>query len=115
MSVSVVSALILSATLTQRPAPERTVVMRPVTEIPGTVQGDEIAYQKQAFKQWWGDDLVVKLDELPAEGKVASNRVPYSGHDYPDRAGGTMVALSKYDRAFNGNRQLATEFERNDV
>jgi hypothetical protein len=79
------------------------------------IKPDELAYQQQAFKQWWDDDLVLKLDDLPAEGKVPSYRIPYSGHDYPDRAGGTMNALSKYDRAFNGGRPLATEFERMDV
>src|SRR5688500_7140563 len=98
-------ALIVLATLAQPSAPSR----------PGTVQGDEIAYQQQAFKQWWGDELVLNLDDLPKEGKVPSFRAPYSGHDYPDRAGGTVVAMSKYDRAFNGGRQLATDFERMDV
>jgi hypothetical protein len=98
-------ALIVLATLGQPSAPSRH----------GTVGGDEVAYQQQAFKQWWGDELVLKLDDLPTEGKVPSFRAPYSGHDYPDRAGGTVAALSKYDRAFNGGRQLATEFERMDV
>lgn len=102
---SCASALIVLATLAQPSVPSR----------PGTIQGDEVAYQQQAFQQWWGDELVLKLDDLPAEGKVASFRAPYSGHDYPDRAGGTVNALSKYDRAFNGGRQSATDFERNDV
>src|SRR5256885_4738031 len=81
----------------------------------GTIRKDELEQQQQSFKQWWGDELVTKLADLPAEGKVPEFRVPYSGHDYPDRAGGTIFALSKYDQAFHRGRQLATEFERMDV
>ena len=105
MQAPVVSALLVLAALGQRSAPTRN----------GAIKADEISYQQQAFKQWWGDDLVLKFDDLPAEGKVGANRIPYSGHDYPDKAGGTVNALSKYDRAFNGGRGLATEFERRDV
>lgn len=105
MQAPVVSALLVLAALGQRSAPVRY----------GTIQADEISYQKQAFKQWWGDDLVLKFDDLPTEGKVPAYRVPYAGHDYPDRAGGTVNALYKYDRAFHGGRSLAAEFERRDV
>src|SRR5436853_5222216 len=42
----------------------------------------ELDYQKQTFKQWWGNDLVTKLDDLPVEGAVPGFRTPYSGHDY---------------------------------
>jgi hypothetical protein len=79
------------------------------------ISKDELAYQKQAFEHWWGQELQLKLDELPAEGKVADSRVPYSGFDYPDRAGGTMQAMVKYDRAFHSNRMLAADWERRDV
>jgi hypothetical protein len=81
----------------------------------GGIRKDELEQQQQLFKQWWGDDLVMKLADLPAEGKVPEYRVPYSGHDYPDRAGGTIVSLSKYDQAFHRGRQMATDFERMDV
>lgn len=81
----------------------------------GTIQKDEIDHQKEAFKAWWGDELVLKLDEIPAEGKVPDWRTPYAGHDYPDKMGGTVVALSKYDRAFHSGQMTATEFERRDV
>jgi hypothetical protein len=81
---------------------------------PSAIQQQEIEYQSECFQQWWSDDLVWKLDDLPTEAVVPAYRVPYSGHDYPDKAGGTMHALSKYDRAFN-NRALATEHERRDV
>lgn len=81
----------------------------------GTVRADELTYQQNAYKQWWGSELVVKLDDLPTVGQVASFRVPYSGHDYPDLRGGTTNALVKYDRAFHNGRNLAAEFERRDV
>lgn len=75
----------------------------------------EVDYQKQAYQQWWGSELVFKLDELPLEGKVPGYRVPYAGHDYPDKSGGTIAAMRKYDAAFHDGRPLATEFERRDV
>src|SRR5437868_3466272 len=81
----------------------------------GPIKKDELEYQQQAFKQWWGDELLLKLADLPADGKVPDFRLPYSGHDYPDRAGGTMNVLYKYDQAFHRGRPLAAEFERMDV
>src|SRR3954453_15724491 len=81
----------------------------------GNIRKDEIEQQQQAFKQWWGDELVLKLSDLPAEGKVADYRLPFSGPDFPARAGGTIAALSKYARAFHSGRPLATEFEHMDV
>jgi len=81
----------------------------------GPIKKEELEYQQQAFKQWWGDDLVLKLADLPAEGKVPDYRLPYAGHDYPDRAGGTIASLYKYDQAFHGGRPLAAEHERMDV
>src|SRR5262249_9398084 len=103
---SFVSALVVLTTLGQRNLP-------PARN--GAIQPDEVSYQQQAFKQWWGDDLVFKLDDLPAEAKVPEYRVPYSGHDYPDKAGGTVAAMMKYDQAFHSGRRLATEFERQDI
>jgi len=81
----------------------------------GSARKDELEQQKQSFKQWWGDEFVTKLADLPAEGKVPEFRVPYAGHDYPDRAGGTINSLFKYDQAFHRGRSLAAEFERMDV
>ena len=81
---------------------------------PGTINPEELSYQQEAFKQWWGTDLITKIDELPKEGIVPTFRVPYSGHDYPDRSGGTIGAMLKYDRAFN-RAPMATEYERRDV
>ena len=80
----------------------------------GTIREDERKYQQEVFQQWWGQELAFKLADLPAEGKVPEFRVPYAGHDYPDRMGGTVAAMSKYDRAFNRGA-MATEWERRDV
>lgn len=105
MSAYVVTALIAASTLAQS-GPQRGY---------GTIKKDEIEYQQQAFKQWWNDDLVLKLADLPAEGKVPDFRSPYSGHDYPDRGGGTLNAMYKYDRAFHRGQSRAAEYERMDI
>jgi len=81
----------------------------------GAIKQEEIDYQSQNFKQWWDTDLVWKFDDLPEKGGVQKFRIPYSGFDYPDRGGGTMAVLRKYDRAFNRGADLATEWEREDV
>lgn len=75
----------------------------------------ELEYQQQVFKQWWGHDLVLKLSDLPQDGKVPEYRTPYSGFDYPDRAGGTARAMAKYDYAYHGGRMVAADWERRDV
>src|SRR5947209_14187728 len=74
----------------------------------GAIRKDELEQQQQSFKQWWGDDLVMKLADLPVEGKVPEFRVQYSGHYYPDRAGWTIFACSKFDQAFLGVRTMAS-------
>jgi hypothetical protein len=79
------------------------------------IKAEELTHEKDSFKQWWGRDLTLKLDDLPTTGVVASFRVPYSGHDYPDLRGGTLGAMQKYDAAFHRGRPLATEFERRDI
>ena len=81
----------------------------------GEIRKEELEYQQEAFRAWWGDELVLKLDDLPTEAIVPEFRIPYAGHDYPDRGGGTVGALSKYDRAYHAGRSMATEFERRDV
>jgi hypothetical protein len=80
----------------------------------GTIRKDELDYQKESFQHWWGTELNFTLAALPTEGKVPDFRVPYAGHDYPDRGGGTVMAMQKYDRAFN-RRSLATEWEHDDI
>jgi hypothetical protein len=75
----------------------------------------ELEYQQQTFQHWWGQELVLSLDDLPTDAAVENFRVPYSGFDYPDNRGGTINAMMKYDAAYHRGRQLATEYERRDV
>ncbi|MFO0902591.1 MAG: hypothetical protein U0939_06300 [Pirellulales bacterium] len=81
----------------------------------GTIQKEELDQQKDAYQRWWGGDLAMKLDELPTEGGVPDFRIPYSGHDYPDKIGGTVRAMQKYDAAFHGGRPVASGWEKQDV
>lgn len=103
MSSAAVSLLLLAAIAGQ------------INSSSGTMKPDELKYQQQAFKQWWEQDLVLKFADLPADGKTADFRIPYSGHDYPDKRGGTIDAMRKYDAAFSRGRPLAEEYERRDV
>jgi hypothetical protein len=79
------------------------------------IGNQKIEQQNQIFQKWWGQELVWNFDDLPAKGDVAESRIPYSGHIYPDTAGGTVHALSKYDRAFNGRSGRAAAWERWDT
>ena len=81
----------------------------------GPIDPEEVEYQSAIFQQWWETELVWNFDALAEKGTVPSYRVPYSGYDYPDKAGGTVQALRKYDAAFNGGRNSATSFEQRDV
>ena len=79
------------------------------------IQDQEVGDQNENFRHWWDADLIWKLDELPESGSVSEFRIPYSGHDYPDRGGGTAMALQKYDLAFHRGRGLAMAFEQHDT
>jgi len=81
----------------------------------GNIQKQELEDQKSAFKQLWDEELIVRLDELPKDGKVPDYRVPYSGHDYPDKIGGTLAAMAKYDKAFHRGQSRAYQHEREDL
>jgi len=87
-----------------------------------SIKEEEVDYQNQVFEHWWEVDLEWKLEDLPKDGKVPDFRIPYSGHDYPDKNGGTNIVVSgsrsplaKYDIAFNRGRYLAVSYERRDV
>ena len=101
--------LLVATAVAQPPAAKR------YAAPPLWIQPEELADQQQAFRQWWGEALELKLAALPTSGRVPEYRVPYAGHDYPDLAGGTLAVLEKYDRAFHGGRPLAAEFERRDI
>jgi hypothetical protein len=82
---------------------------------PGAIQQEELDYQSQNFQKWWGADLIWRFEDLPTEGSVPKYRLPYSGHDYPDKAGGTTAVLRKYDVAFHRGRSVATAYEQHDT
>ncbi len=85
------------------------------TQASNAIRQAEIKYQGEAYQRWWSQELVWRFDDLPAEGGVPVERVPYSGHDYPDRAGGTISAMRKYDLAFHAGRSRAVAFEQKDT
>jgi hypothetical protein len=80
-----------------------------------TIPDGERQLQNDVFKRYWGKKFVWKFDDLPQQGSVAPERVPYSGYIYPDTAGGTLHALQKYDRAFHPGRFPASAHERWDT
>ncbi len=86
-----------------------------LTQSSEAITSEESSYQGEVYQKWWGQELVWRFDELPTTGGVPESRIPYSGHDYPDRAGGTIAALKKYDIAFHQGRDLATAFEQHDT
>jgi hypothetical protein len=81
----------------------------------GNLQQQELDEHKAAFEQLWDKELVTRFDDLPLSGKVPEYRTPYPGHDYPDRTGGTLAAMAKYDYAFHGGHSKAYQFEREDL
>jgi len=71
--------------------------------------------QNHVFEKYWGTEFEWKFEALPTSGTVPNFRVPYSGYIYPDRGGGTVDAMRKYDLAFHGGRPLAVGFEKWDT
>lgn len=82
---------------------------------PGAIPAQELKQQQEAYKQLWDEDLIVRLDKLPATGTVPDYRIPYSGHDYPDKTGGTLAVMAKYDRAFHRGQSRAYKYEQEDL
>jgi hypothetical protein len=79
------------------------------------IRPNVVTYQEQSFDRWWDEEFVWTLADLPKEGSVTDERIPYSGYIYPDNGGGTAKVLQKYDRAFHGGKSKATDFERRDT
>jgi hypothetical protein len=80
-----------------------------------TIPAKTVERHNELFQRFWGTDFVWKFDDLPDSGKVHDYRVPYSGHIYLDRSGGTSNVMRKYDMAFHGGRMLATAYEQRDI
>ena len=81
----------------------------------GPIQPQEVRDQNERFEQLWQDKLEWRFSELPTKGNVPKFRMPYSGAIYPDRAGGTLHVMEKYDRAFHRGQPLAVRYERDDI
>jgi hypothetical protein len=84
---------------------------RPATN----VAPKEVEYQNQTFQRWWDTDLEWTYDDLPMKGSISIDRLPYSGHDYPDASGGTLRSLRVYDQAFHPNTFAASAHEQRDI
>lgn len=91
------------------------VLLLQAAAVSATVSESERADQNAIFQRSWDTPLVWKFADLPKAGGVSEERIPYSGHIYPDTAGGTVRTLRKYDAAFHGGRLLATAHEQWDT
>lgn len=77
---------------------------------------DEVTQQERMFSDLWYEDFAWNFDALPTEGSVAASRIPYSGHMYLDKTGGTSQSMRKYDEAMNSHLGLvATGWEQGDT
>jgi hypothetical protein len=90
-------------------------VLGSISQSVATIEQEEMAYLNGSFQRWMGVDIICRFDDLPTKGGVPRFRIPYTGHDYPDKAGGTVAAMRKYDSAFHEGRRLATAFEQKDT
>jgi hypothetical protein len=88
---------------------------KPLVDSSGPIPKQDWEDVKGSYKTLWGEQLVTRMTDLPTEGKVPDYRVPYSGHDYPDKTGGTLAAMAQYDRAFNNGYSRAYKHEREDL
>ena len=79
------------------------------------ISKEEVDEVNEIHERWWGKQLVWRYADLPKSGSVDGQRMPWSGHIYPDRSGGCIQVLRRYDAAFNGRRRLASNFERHDI
>jgi len=85
------------------------------TILGATIPSKSVERHNELFQRFWAADFVWKFEDLPASGRVPDYRVPYSGHIYLDRSGGTVNVMHKYDMAFHGGRMLATAAEQRDI
>lgn len=81
-----------------------------------SIPKDDTETQDQVFRELWNDEFVWKFDDLPTKGGVPRDRIPYSGHIYLDKNGGTSDVLRKYDEVINRNYAYpATGWEQADT
>jgi hypothetical protein len=67
----------------------------------------------------WNDTFTRRLDDLPTTGQVTGDKMPRSGGYYAEHDGstnmivaGTRSPLQKYDEAFHGGQDTASQWER---
>ena len=76
----------------------------------------DVEKQETVFEKLWNDEFVWRFDDLPTTGGVPKDRIPYSGHIYLDKHGGTSDVLRKYDEAVNKDYSYpATGWEQADT
>lgn len=85
------------------------------TLLGAAIPENTVERHNEMFQRFWGTDFVWKFDDLPNSGTVPDYRIPYSGHIYLDRNGGTTNVLHKYDLAFHSGRMLAMAYEQRDI
>lgn len=77
---------------------------------------EDVEKQEAVFARLWYEDFIWKFDDLPTKGGVAKDHIPYSGHIYLDKNGGTANVMRKYDVAVNKNYSYpATSWEYGDT
>ena len=80
------------------------------------IEEEERELQTSVFAELWNEDFEWRFDRLPAKGSVPKDRIPYSGHIYLDKDGGTANVMRKYDQAVNEDATLpATSWEYRDT
>ncbi len=82
--------------------------------------GSELDTSANYFFYLFRTNFIKNINDplIPLEISVSDEKKPYSGHWYPQKAGGTNVILSdgfsplqKYDRVFNSGKSLAADWE----
>ncbi len=81
------------------------------TSLGATIPERDVRHQERVFQTHWGTEFEWRLDALPTQGGVSTERIPYSGYIYPDRSGGTISAMRVYDRSFHGGVSRAAAWE----
>ena len=88
--------------------------MMAATNLGQTIPRSEVRQQETVYRQWSANEFVWRFKDLPKNGSVPTNQIPYSGYIYQDKLGGTVDVLRKYDRAFNRGLTSAASWEKQD-
>jgi hypothetical protein len=87
--------------------------------IPTGTSASELENTSSMFFRVFNRAFVTSVSELPTRGSVPTEKLPYSGFQYPENRGGTNIrwnnapsALEKYDAVFNKGQPLAVAWEK---